>query len=153
MREGGIYRGWEGSGGDFWCWCGIWYWLFGRLFIDRKWMKRGFFFVRKIVFGFFIVSDSVEVVVGRWVGWWKVSLIRSFNFCFLFLRFKYVFVVNVLFWRFWMLGLDIYNGVEGLMRYLGGFKRIYKGKCVIFSIGLYIEFLIGRRRKKEKFWW
>lgn len=153
VREGGIYRGWEGPGGDFWCWCGIWHWSFGRLPTDRKWMKRGSPFVRKTAFGFPTVSDSVEAAVGRWAGWWKVPLTRSLNFCFLPLRLKYASAVNVLFWRFWMPGSDIHNGAEGSMRHLGGFKRIYKGKCVTFSIGPYIESLTGRRRKKEKPWW
>ena len=38
------------------------------------------------------------------------------------------------------------------MRHLGGFKRIYKGKCVTVNLGPYTEFLPGRRRKKEKAW-
>lgn len=40
-----------------------------------------------------------------------------------------------------------------LMRHLGRFKRIYKGKCVTFNIGPYTKFLTGRRRRKEKGNW
>lgn len=36
-----------------------------------------------------------------------------------------------------------------LMRHLGRFKRIYKGKCVTLNIGPYTKFLTGRRRRKR----